>query len=237
MVTASNRVVAIVLARGGSKGIPGKNIMEFCGRPLIGWTISQLSQAGIPDVYVSTDDGEIARVASDCGARVIKRPAELATDVASGDQGLLHAVSSLALAQDVVVTIPQVTSPLRWPTHISSVTELVTCGNFDSAFTAVRIDDICVWSLEEPPRPVTYDFRSRQPRQHRSPLVVENGSVYSTRVGDLMRSGNRLSGRIGISLMPRWTMPEIDEIEDIILCQTLMDAYVKREPSKAANPE
>ena len=59
-------------------------------------------------------------------------------------------------------------------------------------------------------------------------MVVENGSVYCTRVGALRQSGNRLSGRIGVSLMPRWTMPEIDEPEDIKLCEVLMAEYADK---------
>ena len=231
MVMESQKPVAVVLARGGSKGIPRKNIIEFCGHPLIAWTITQTIQAGIMGVYVSTDDNEIASVATEYGAQIIRRPPELATDVSSGDHGVIHAVSFLDLADDMVVTIPQVTSPLRWPRHITAVTDLVLSGRFDSAFTANRVDDICVWSLDDSPRSVTYDFRTRKMRQDRSPLVVENGSVYCTRVGALIESGNRLSGRIGVSLMPRWTMPEIDETDDVSLCETLMAAYVPVELS------
>lgn len=226
MVMTSQKPVAVILARGGSKEIPRKNIIDFCGRPLIGWTITQAIQAGITDVYVSTDDNEIAGVAAEYGAQIIKRPPELATDTSSGDDGVIHAVSHLALADDMVITIPQVTSPLRWPSHITAVTGLVLSGHFDSAFTANRVDDICVWSLDGSPRSVTYDHRTRRMRQDRPPMVVENGSVYCTRVGALIESGNRLSGRIGVSLMPRWTMPEIDETEDLSLCETLMAAYV-----------
>lgn len=224
---ALNGVTAIILARGGSKGIPRKNIIDFCGKPLIAWTITQANQSGISDVYVSTDDDEIAAVAVKYGAEIIKRPPDLAADASSSDEGLVHAVSALALANDDVVTMPQITSPLRSPTHIRAVTELVLSGDFDSAFTANQMNDLCVWSVDESPRSVTYDFRSRQMRQERSSLVVENGSAYCTRVGALIQSSNRLSGRIGISLMPRWTLPEIDEAEDLKLCETLMATYVQ----------
>ena len=225
MVTTLNPVVAIILARGGSKGIPRKNIMQFHGRPLIAWTILQTLKAGIADVYVSTDDSEIAGVASDYGAIVIERPPELSGDDSSGDEGMIHSINKLELSDTAVVVMPQVTSPLRLASDIINVSEMVVNGNFDSAFTANRIDDICVWSLGASPRSVTYDFESRVMRQDRPPMVVENGSVYCTRVGALRQSGNRLSGRIGVSLMPRWTMPEIDEPEDIKLCEVLMAEY------------
>ena len=225
MVKPPDHLVAIILARGGSKGIPRKNVMEFHGRPLIAWTILQVIEAGISDVYVSTDDSEIADVAIEYGARVIARPAELAGDTASADEGVIHAANELGLADDAIVVMPQVTSPLRWAAHISAVAQLVESGDFDSAFTANRVDDICVWSLGEAPRSVTYDFESRAMRQARPPMVVENGSVYCTRVGAMRQSGNRMSGRIGVSLMPKWTMPEIDDPEDVQLCEVLLAAY------------
>lgn len=225
MVTSPSPVVAIILARGGSKGIPRKNVMEFHGRPLIAWTILQVIEAGISEVYVSTDDSEIADVAIEYGAKVIARPAELAGDTASSDEGVIHAINELGLSDGALVVMPQVTSPLRWAAHIAAVTQLVAEGNFESAFTANRIDDICVWSLGEAPRSVTYDFESRAMRQARPPMVVENGSVYCTRVGAMRQSGNRMSGRIGVSLMPKWTMPEIDDPEDVQLCEVLMAAY------------
>jgi N-acylneuraminate cytidylyltransferase len=202
--------------------------MEFHGRPLIAWTILQVIEAGISEVYVSTDDSEIVDVAIGYGAKVIARPAELAGDTASSDEGVVHAINELGLANDALVVMPQVTSPLRWAAHIAAVTQLVAEGNFESAFTANRIDDICVWSLGDSPRSVTYDFESRAMRQARPPMVVENGSVYCTRAGALRQSGNRLSGRIGVSLMPKWTMPEIDDPEDVQLCEVLMAAYADK---------
>lgn len=227
MVKTADTVVAIILARGGSKGIPRKNVMDFRGRPLIAWTILQVFDAGIQDVYVSTDDAVIAKVAIEYGAKVLERPVELAGDESSGDASVIHAINELGLADDVIIVMPQVTSPLRRSAHVLNITQLVSSDNYDSAFTANRVDDICVWSLEDSPTSITYDFESRAMRQARKPMVVENGSVYCTRAGALRRSGNRLSGRIGVSLMPKWTMPEIDDLEDVQLCEVLMGAYAE----------
>lgn len=225
-------VKAIILARGGSKGIPKKNLVELHGFPLIAWTISQTIDSGIDDVYVSTDDSEIATVAVTYGAQIIDRPAKLATDLASGDKALTHAVAELSVAPDTTIVMPQATSPLRLPAHIQNITELVTSREFDSAFSANRFDDICVWTMNEPPNPLTYDYRHRDVRQKRSPLVVENGSIYATRAGSLLRYGNRLSGRIGISFMPKWTLPEIDELDDLKLCEALMTTYLSSRPQQ-----
>jgi len=80
-------VVAIILARGGSKGIPGKNIIDFCGKPLIVWTIEQLKQSrGINSIWVSSDSEEILSVSQTCGTEIIHRPTEISSDSATSDQ-------------------------------------------------------------------------------------------------------------------------------------------------------
>jgi CMP-N,N'-diacetyllegionaminic acid synthase len=226
VVVKERDTVAVILARGGSRGIPRKNVIEFAGRPLIAWTISQIFGAGISNVYVSTDDEEIGRIAASAGAKIIARPTKLAGDFASGDQALIHVVDFLNLAAETILVMPQVTSPLRWSEHIAEAVSLVASGKADSVFTANRVDDICVWELTDSPKSVTYDYHNRGTRQERPITVVENGSVYCTTVGAIRASGNRLSGRILASLMPKWTMPQIDEPEDLLLCEVLMGAYV-----------
>jgi len=229
VVIAHPETVAVILARGGSRGIPRKNIIEFAGKPLITWTISQVLEAGISHVYVSTDDEQIARIAKDAGAKIVPRPTELAGDLASGDQAVIHVVDFLNLLPETIVVMPQVTSPLRFPEHIVEAVGLIASGKADSVFTANRIDDICVWELTDSPKSVTYDYQNRGSRQERPMTVVENGSIYCTTAGAMRSSGNRLNGRIRVSLMPRWTMPEIDELEDLLLCEALMRAFVTKE--------
>ena len=226
MVANERDTVAVILARGGSVGVPRKNVIEFAGRPLITWTISQIQETGISRIYVSTDDEEISRIAESAGAKVVARPTELAGDLASGDDAVIHVIDSLNLSSETIVVIPQITSPLRLPEHITEVVSLVASGEADSVFTANRVDDICVWELTDSPKSVTYDYQSRGTRQERPPTIVENGSVYCTTVGAMRSSGNRLSGRIRASFMPKWTMPEIDEPEDVGLCEVLMRAYI-----------
>jgi CMP-N,N'-diacetyllegionaminic acid synthase len=218
--------VAVILARGGSIGIPRKNVIDFAGRPLITWTISQVQEAGITRIYVSTDDEEIGRIAENSGAEIVARPTELAGDFASGDDAVIHVIVSLNLSPETIVVIPQITSPLRLPEHITETVSLVASGKADSVFSASRVDDICVWELTDSPKSVTYDYQNRGNRQERPVTVIENGSIYCTTVGAICSSGNRLSGRIRTSLMPKWAMPEIDEPEDVLLCEVLMKAYV-----------
>ena len=226
MVTKEPETVAVILARGGSVGVPRKNVIDFAGRPLITWTISQVQRAGISRIYVSTDDAEIGRIAEGAGAKIVARPVELAGDSAPGDDAVIHVINVLNLSPETVIVMPQVTSPLRLPEHITEAVSLIASGAADSVFTANRVDDICVWEITDSPKSVTYDYLNRGTRQERPITVVENGSVYCTTAGALRLSGNRLSGRIRGSLMPKWTMPQIDEPEDLMLCEIIMAAYV-----------
>lgn len=222
----NKRVVAMILARGGSKGIPKKNLTNLAGKPLMQWTIEQVQDCGITDIFVSTDDQDIADFALGTGVEVVQRPRDLATDTSSSDDALIHALNKLEIPDDFIVTMPQVTSPLRTAEHIINSVDLVSNGNFDSVFSGVQIDDICVWSQEKELRAITYDHKNRLIRQVRPKMYVENGSIYSMRAGLVRATKNRLSGRIGVSVMPKWTLTEIDDLDDLELCEHLMKAYV-----------
>lgn len=89
--------IALIPARGGSKGLPRKNILPLCGKPLIAWSIEQARASQVDAVYVTTDDAEIASVSREWGAEVIDRPAELATDTASTEAALTHALGKIFL--------------------------------------------------------------------------------------------------------------------------------------------
>src|SRR5690606_5666092 len=126
--------VAIIPARGGSKGIPGKNIQIICGKPLIQWMIEAAQKAELVDnVYVTTDSPMIAQVAVDCGAEVIKRPSSLATDTSPSEASIIHAIESGARG-DVTVFL-QCTSPLTLPEDIDGCIRKIIRG-WDSCFTA-----------------------------------------------------------------------------------------------------
>ena len=106
----------IILARGGSKGIPKKNIINFCGKPLIAWTIENcLNSKNLHKLWVSSDSDEILSVAQSYGSDIIKRPKNLSSDHASSEYGWLHALDQIESQGYNVLTIvaPQVTSPLR----------------------------------------------------------------------------------------------------------------------------
>jgi len=217
----------VILARGGSKGIPRKNLMDFCGKPLLAWSIQQASASkAVDSVFVSSDDAEILGCAERFGASPILRPGELAGDRSSSEDALLHAVGhiegSLGKPLEVVVFL-QPTSPLRTPADIDEAVGTFTRDGADSLFSAATLDDCCIWkkdadSLES----LTFDYRNRGRRQDRQPLYLENGSIYVFKPRILRECRNRLGGRISIHLMEYWKSYEIDKPEDVEICEFFM---------------
>lgn len=217
--------IGIILARGGSKGIPGKNVVSFCGRPLIHWSILQMARAHISPIFVSTDSPEIASQAEKVGAQVIDRPEHLASDTAIGDEALLDAINRLAFDDSQTVVLAQATSPLRMPAHLAEAAAYFETESFDSLFSGIAFDDICVWEQDTNLISLTYDYTSRGNRQDRKSQYVENGSFYLFRAGGLRVNHNRLHGKIGVYPMPKWSLAEIDEPDDLQLAEAVFRGY------------
>lgn len=119
--------IGLITARGGSKGLPRKNILPLDGKPLIYWTIKAAQDSTYIDaVFVSTEDSEIAKISIECGALVIDRPLELAQDTSSSEPVIAHAITSLLNAGRNIdnVCLLQPTSPLRNHLHIDSAFKL-----------------------------------------------------------------------------------------------------------------
>lgn len=227
---AINETVAIIPARGGSKGLPGKNIVDICGRPLVVWSIRQALAANcIDSVWVSSDSNEILDVAACAGAEIIQRPHELSGDNATSESAWLHALDVIAKQGRTVGLVfgLQATSPIREPEDFDNAFKLFREKKLDSLFSSMKIEDHLIWSegqdsdfLSE-----TYDYRVRQRRQEMNQKYLENGSFYIFKPDNLRRLNNRLGGRIGTYAMEKYKSQQIDEVEDVKLCQVLMKGY------------
>lgn len=220
--------VAIIPARGGSKVIPKKNIMDFCGKPLIAWSIEQaLGCSLINDVFVSTDDAEISRVSEKYGANIIVRPSEIATDTSASEDAILHAIDEIEKESgctiDIVVFL-QATSPVRETSDIYGAIRKFIDDEADSLFSAAVLDDFLIWgNVDGRFVSINYDYKNRGLRQDREKQYVENGSIYVFRPEILRKEKNRLGGNIIIYEMEFWKIHEIDTYEDIEICQYYMD--------------
>ena len=222
------RIIAIIPARGGSKGIPGKNVIDFCGKPLLAWSIEHaLSSPLVNEVYVSTDDDTIAAVAKKYGALVIKRPDEISGDTATSESALKHALTEAQKINstriDYVVFL-QATSPLRETRDIDNAVNKIISENADSLFSGADLKDFCIWKRSDGILDsVNYDYRQRGRRQDFGEQFVENGSIYVFRPSVLFEQNNRLGGKISISKMDFWKSFEIDEPEDIEFCKNIFE--------------
>jgi CMP-N,N'-diacetyllegionaminic acid synthase len=229
----AGNVIALVAARGGSKGISGKNLIDFCGKPLLAWSLEQAAtSAAVDSVWVSTDDDEIAAAAEASGSRPIRRPPELAADDSSSEAAWQHALDAVeAEAGSVALVVAlQATSPLREPADIDRAVADFGSQSCDSLFTGARLDDFLIWEQRDGAlKSLNYDWRSRGRRQDRRPQFVENGSIYVFTPELLRTTSNRLGGRIGVSVMDLWKSFEIDDPEDVETCAALMRHYLLKE--------
>lgn len=218
---------AIIPARGGSKGIPRKNLIELAGKPLLVHCIDAARAARtIDSVFVSTDDDEIADTAAAAGAGVIRRPADLSGDMASSEDGLLHALDAI---RDRSGDYPgylaflQCTSPLTAAEDIDGTVQQVMSNGFDSAFAATMFHYF-IWRLDSGGHGVgiNHDSAARPLRQEREPEYLEAGAVYAMRVDGFRTAKHRFFGKIGIYEMPASRCFEIDDMDDLRVAEALL---------------
>lgn len=207
-------MVTIIPARGGSKGLPGKNLRTFCGKPLLAWSILQAPKP----VYVSSDNVEILLVAEAYGAIPIKRPDELATDEASSESALAHVLACIDEPQEIIFLPP--TAPLRYSHDIIRALQIFRKSGADSLFSSCELQDFCGWTEQDGQlRGLTFDPMNRGRRQDRKPIYLENGSIYIFKPKLLQDTGNRLGGKIVRYPMQFWQSFEIDDQETFDLCE------------------
>ncbi len=218
------RAVAIIPARGGSVGLPGKNIRPLNGTPLVGRSVlSALNSETVSDVYVSSDGEDILAVARKFGASTITRPADISGSTASSESALIHGLREIEATTgslpDIVVFL-QCTSPFTTSAQIDELVSRLIAENADSAFSAIE-DHGFIWDVAEDgtARGITHDHtRPRQRRQDMTPRFRENGAIYAMRVGPFLESGSRFCGKT--ILVPTHMPPiEIDTAEDWVVAE------------------
>lgn len=214
---------AFIPVRGGSKSIPLKNIKPFCGRPLVWWSVSALQDCPRVDrIVVATDSDEIAAVAASFGfskTEIYRRSARNASDTASTESAMLEYIDSAGPRADDTFMLVQATSPLTQTADFDGALRLYGTGRFDSVLSCVRCRRF-FWNADGTPH--NYDYRRRPRRQEFDGMFMENGAFYISSVGNILRDGNRLSGKIGVYEMAGDTAAEIDEPDDWIILEALM---------------
>ncbi|MBT9507331.1 acylneuraminate cytidylyltransferase family protein [Rhodoferax sp.] len=228
------RILGIVPARGGSKGIPRKNLADVCGKPLIAYSIEagrQLLASGtLARCIVSTDDDEIASCARALGADVpFLRPAAAATDTAKALAYVLHALDALEPQDGVydAVMLLQPTSPIRNPEAIAATVRRFEASNADSLISCYREEYINELVMYDPqpdgtliPRNPLHNKGVR--RQEHGPAMIRNGALYVTRTPYLRASGSLVCDRPVLLEMSKLDSIDVDAPDDLILLRAVM---------------
>jgi CMP-N,N'-diacetyllegionaminic acid synthase len=228
------RILGIIPARGGSKGVPRKNLADVCGKPLIAYSIDtgrQLLAGGtLARCIVSTDDTEISACARALGADVpFMRPAAAATDTAKALAYVLHALEALEPqdgAYDAVMLL-QPTSPIRNSAVIAQAVARMAASQSDSLISCYReeyINDLVMYDPQTDgtlvPRNPLHNKGVR--RQEHGPAMVRNGALYVTRTPYLKATGSLVCDRPVLLEMSKLDSIDVDAPDDLILLRAVM---------------
>jgi CMP-N,N'-diacetyllegionaminic acid synthase len=223
-------ILGVVPARGGSKGVPRKNIADVAGRPLVAWTLDAARQApSLTRVVVSTEDAEIAAVCRSLGAEVVGRPPELAQDLTPTLPVVMHALAEAERTDGRrygAVVLLQPTTPLRLAEDLERGVALLLETGAESVVSVVDVGGYHPLRMKkfEDGRLVNYveqDGENMRPRQELPPVYIRNGAVYVTRRSVL--DGGALVGRDCRGfIMPSDRSVNIDAPNDLIVADQLL---------------
>jgi YrbI family 3-deoxy-D-manno-octulosonate 8-phosphate phosphatase len=219
--------VALLPLRGGSKGIPNKNIKDFYGQPLCFWALKALvSSKSIDKVFVSTDSKEIKKTIEQFNfqkVHFVERSLETSTDVASTESVMLEFAKKNDSKNIVLV---QATNPFLTSNHLDEAIEVFKKNKLDSLLSVVHAHRF-YWNADKKGtvKPLNYNPSKRPRRQDWDGNLVENGSFYITSHKSLMKSKCRLSGKMGAYTMPDYSYHELDSLSDWVIGESIFSQY------------
>jgi N-acylneuraminate cytidylyltransferase len=226
-VIAGNKVLAIIPARGGSKGVPRKNIRLLAGKPLIAWTIEEAKKSKYIDrLILSSEDDEIMQVAGDYGCEVpFKRPIELAQDDTPGVEPIIHALHTLKGRYDYVVML-QPTSPLRTAADIDECMEKCAASDAPACVSVSEVEQSPYWMyrLDKKMRmlPLINSGTLISRRQDLPPVYILNGAVYVARSEYLLTQKSFITDETVGYEMPLKKSLDIDNEYDLKLAELIL---------------
>ena len=226
-------VLAIIPARGGSKGLPGKNLKELCGKPLIAWSIEAgLGSQYIDEVMVTTDSDEIAKVSRESGASVpFLRPAELASDTATSIDVVKHVIDcyerELHKKFDYIVLL-EPTSPLREREDINKSIELLFANPSATSIVGISKTESQnpAFLVKKSERGFIVGYEDQKMKVLRRQDIGEvyffEGSVYVSRTDILLMKNTFYHEHTLGYEFPKWKSLEIDDLDDFVMVEALM---------------
>jgi len=221
------KIFAIIPARGGSKGIAGKNIKALNGKPLICHTIKEsLKSSYLNEVFVSTDDSLIARTSENCGAKIIDRPTELAEDESSTVDAIYHAIDTIKDVSDKdIIILLQPTSPLRNATDIDTALDIFMKSDCDSEISMCKVEHSPYWYFKyegDKFKPLFGNKGLQMRRQELPDVYRPNGAIYITTIENLYKNNGFYCKKIVPYIMPPERSIDIDEEIDFKLAELLI---------------
>lgn len=222
--------IAVITARGGSKGLPRKNVLDLHGKPLLAWTIEAALRAKeVSQTVVTTDDPDIAAAALAAGAELIDRPAHLATDDARSQDALMHAlieVDAGAHHEDYVLLQP--TSPLRNAKHIDAMVQMARTKGAGSMLS-VTLSPFHPWKMlvAQPDGSLQPSVRAgllSAPRQGLPQAYRQNGAMYWGKIAPFLETGHLfVEPALGYEMNAQDSV-DIDDYDDLVECRALLKA-------------
>jgi CMP-N,N'-diacetyllegionaminic acid synthase len=230
-MTKDFNILAVIPARGGSKGLPGKNIRPLLGKPLIAWSIEQaLGSKYVNEVFVSTDSEEIAQVARTYNAKVpFLRPVQLATDEAKTSDVLLHFIDEMEKQGNTFthILLLEPTSPLRETEDIDKAFEmLLECDEATSIVGISKVESqhpyFTVSLTKDKLLRSGNNFQILR-RQDIEDLYFYEGSVYISTIEKYKELNNFYHNNTLGYIMPKWKSFEIDDMVDFVIIEALLN--------------
>lgn len=230
MERMTKKVLAIIPARGGSKGLPKKNIINLVGKPLLAWTIeSSLNSKYISKTIVSSDDDEILKIAHTYQALTIKRPSELALDTTPSEVVVMHVLEELKQQSEQYdyVVLLQPTSPLRNTQDIDEALEKLFCSNAKSLISVTKIDNkiLKAFIIEDEGyiKGISNNLYPFMRRQDLPKTYISNGAIYIATVNEFIQKNSFFSDQTISYLMDETKSVDVDTKEDLIK----IEKYIK----------
>jgi len=220
-------ILAIIPARGGSKGIPLKNLARLDGKSLLYYTVNaSLKSKLITRTIVSTDNKKIKEESKQLGVEVIDRPKKLSDNKIGIEPAIQHVLDFLKKKEiyvpDIIVLISN-THPFRTSEHIDGALSLLSRKKYDSILSGYQVHTF-FWKKQSNSTviPINYDPQKRPNRQEIDIPLFENGALFATKYSSFIKSGCRLSGKIGFYKMPLDASYNIDTRNDLLDAEKLM---------------
>lgn len=218
-VVCKMKIVSLIPARGGSKRLPRKNIKKLCGRPLIDYAIKASLNSNVDETWISTEDEEIKHVALQCGAQVIDRPREFASDTATQEEVMTHFTKHVDY--DIIALI-EPTYPLIQTRDINMSLDKFIKTKCDSLLT-LENKKFFIWKLlnEKETMSINYNPENRPRYQDFEGVYVEEGGIYITTKENFLKSKCRINGKIGYYVLEHPSI-DVDNENDLKMTEMLL---------------